>query len=72
MERNFHIRRYKRIIKYPQQYDPIFGAARDCDSGDVASIVNMIQDGGFDINTDTDYILLLLNEWDTDYCIDMP
>ena len=32
----------------------------------------MIQDRYFDSNVDTDDILLLLDEWDTEYCMDTP
>ena len=32
----------------------------------------MIQDGDFNINVDTDDILLFLNEWDAEYCMDKP
>ena len=58
------MRRSERIRKYPQQYKPVFGAAREWNNDAVASIVYMIQDGYLNINVDTDDILLLLAEWD--------
>ena len=43
--RNLHLRRSERIIKSPQRYDPIFGAAREWKSDAVTRIVYMIQYG---------------------------
>ena len=68
--RSVHVRRSKRIRKSPQWYNPGFGAARECKNDAVASIVYMIQDGGLNRNVDTDDILLLLSEWDAEYCMD--
>ena len=58
--RNVNVRRYKRIRKSPQRYNPDFGAAREWKNDAVASIVYMIQDRDFDSNVDTDDILSLL------------
>ena len=69
---NFHMRRYKRIRKYPQRYEPGFRAAREWKSDTVASIVYMIQDGYFKGNIDTYDILLLIAEWDAEYCMYLP
>ena len=69
---NVHVRRSKRIRKFPQRYNPGFGADREWKSDTVASIVYMIQDRYFNINVYTDDILLLLAEWDAEYCIDTP
>ena len=66
------MRHSKCIRNYPQQYNPVFGAARECNNNDVASIVYMIQDSNFDSNVDTDDILLLLAEWDAEDCMDTP
>ena len=60
LEINVHVRRYKCIGNSPQRYNLEFGAAREWRNDDVASIVYMIQDGGFNINVDTDDILSLL------------
>ena len=62
--RNVNVRRSECIRNYPQRYNPGFGAARKWKNYSVASIVYMIQDGGFDSNVDTDDILSLLAEWD--------
>ena len=61
---NVNVRRSDRIINSPQQYNPVFGAAREWKNNAVASIVYMIQDRDFDSNVDTDDILSLLAEWD--------
>ena len=50
LRRNFHVHCSERIIKYPQRYDPGFGAAREWDNNAVASIVYMIQDGDLNRN----------------------
>ena len=70
--RNVKVRRSKRIINYPQRYNPVFGAARDWKNNAVASIVYMIQDRDYDSNVDTDDILSLLAEWDAEDCMDTP
>ena len=44
---NVHVKRYERIIKSPQWYNPGFGAAREWKNDSVSSIVYMIQDGDF-------------------------
>ena len=72
MGRNVNVRRYKRIRNYPQQYNPGFGAAREWNNDSIASRVYMIQDRYFYSNIDTDDILLLLAEWDAEYCMDTP
>ena len=72
MGRNVNVRRSERIIKYPQRYNPVFGAAREWKNDDVASIAYMIQDRDFYSNVDTDDILSLLAEWDAEDCMDMP
>ena len=68
--RNFHVRRSKCIRKYPQQYDPGFGSARECNNDSVESIFNMTQDRGLNRSIDTYDILPLLYEWDAEYCMD--
>ena len=68
--RNFHLRRSERIRNSPQRYNPGFGAARECKNDAVASIVYMIQDMDLNSNADTDDILLLLDEWYAEDCID--
>ena len=70
--RNAHVRRSKRIRKSPQRYNPGFGSDREWKNDAVASIVYMIQDEDFNSNVDTDEILSLLAEWDSEYCMDMP
>ena len=62
--RNVHMRRSERIRNSPQQYNPVFGAAREWKNYDVASIVYMIQDRDLDSNVDMDDILSLLAKWD--------
>ena len=64
------MRRSERIRNSTQRYNPGFGAAREWKNDAVASIVYMIQDRDFDRNVDTDDILSLLAEWDTEYCMD--
>ena len=59
---NVHVRYYDNIKKYPQRYDPVFGAVRDWKIDYVSRIVFMIQYGDFNINVDTDEILSLLDE----------
>ena len=54
---NVHVGSSKRIRKSPQRYDPGFGTARECNSDDIAILVYMIRDGGYDINVDRDDIL---------------
>ena len=70
--RNVHVRRSKSTRKYAQRYNPGFGAARDWKNDAVASIVYMIQYGDFNRNVDSDDVLSLMNEWDTEYCMDTP
>ena len=57
LERNDHVRRYKRTRKYPQRYNLGFGADREWKNDAVTRIVYMIQDGDFNSNVDTDDIL---------------
>ena len=66
------MRRSEHIRKYPQRYNPGFGAAREWKNDAVASIVYIIQDGDFNSNVDTDDILSLLDDWDAEYCMDTP
>ena len=70
--RNVHVRNSGRIRKFPHLYNSGFGSARDCKNDDVASIVCMIQDGGFISNVDTGYILSLMDEWDAEDCMNTP
>ena len=70
--RNVHVRRSKRIRNSPQRYNPGFGAAREWKNDAVASIVYMIQDRDLNINVDTDNIISLLDELDTEDCMDKP
>ena len=67
---NVHVRRSKRIRNSPQRYNPGFGAAREWKNDAVASIVYMIQDRDLNSNVDTDENLSLLDEWDTEDCMD--
>ena len=69
---NLRVKRSERTIKSPQRYNPVFGAARECKNDYVASIFYMIQDGDFNSNLDKDDIILLLAEWDSEYCMDTP
>ena len=69
---NVHLRRSGRIRKSPQRHDPGFGAAREWKNDYVAIIDYIIQDGGININVDTDKILSLLAEWDVEYYINVP
>ena len=70
--RNVNVRRSERIRNSPQQYNPGFGAAREWNNDDVASIVYMIQDRCFYSNVDTDDILLLLADGSAKDCMDTP
>ena len=56
------MRRSKPIINSPPQYNPVFGYAREWNNDAVASIVYIIQDGGFNSNVYMDDILSLLAE----------
>ena len=60
---NVHVKISKCMRKFPQRYNPVFGAAGEWNNDSVASIVYMIQYGYFNINVDTDDILSLLDEW---------
>ena len=53
-------------------YNSGFGADREWNNDNVASIVYMIQYRDTNINVDTDDILLLLAEWDAEDCMDTP
>ena len=55
--------------KYPQQFDPGYGVARQCKSDYVASLVFIIHYGHCGRNVDMDKILYLLAEWDVEDCI---
>ena len=66
------MRRCESIRKYPQQYDPVFGAAREWNNDSVASIVYMIQDGYLNNNVYTNGILKLMAEWYAEDCMYMP
>ena len=70
--RSVHVRRYECIRKSPQHYDPGFGSARERKKDSFASIVYMIQDEDLNKIVDTYDILLLLAEWDAEYCMDAP
>ena len=56
------MRRYKRIRKYPQLYDPGSGAARECKNDAVVSIVYMVKYGYLNSNIDMNDILPLMAE----------
>ena len=60
---NVNVRRSERIINSPHRYNPGFGAARQWNNDDIASIAYMIQNRDFYSNVDTDYIISLLAEW---------
>ena len=68
--RNVNARRSGRIRNSPLRYNPGFGAAREWNNDDVASIVYMIQYRNLNINVDAVDILLLIDEWEAKYCID--
>ena len=55
--RNFRVRPSERIRKYPQRYNPGFGAAREWNNNAVAIVVYMIQDGDLNSNVDMNDIL---------------
>ena len=69
--RNVHVRLSERIRNSPQRYNSGFGAAREWKNDAVASIFYIIQDGDFNSNVYTDDIISLLDEWDSEYCMDM-
>ena len=64
-ERNEHVRHSKPINKYPYQYDPCIGAARQCNIDYITILVYIIFDWGYNSNIDTDKNILLLAEWDS-------
>ena len=64
------MRRSKLIRNSPQWYNQGFGAAREWNNNDVASIVYIIQDRDLNSNVDTDDILSLLAKWDAEDCMD--
>ena len=64
------MRRNERIKNSPQQYNPGFGAAIDWKNSSIVSIVYMIQDRDINSNVDTDEIISLMDEWDTEDCMD--
>ena len=70
--RNVDVRHSELIRKSPQRYNPGFGAAREWKNDSVASIVYMIQDRDLNRNVDTDDILSLLDEWESEYYMDTP
>ena len=72
MGRYVYVRPSERIRNSPQRYNPGLWAAREWKNDAFASIVYMIQDRNFDSNVDTNDILLLLAEWDSEDCMDMP
>ena len=47
----------ERIINYQQQYEPVFGDARECKNDHVASLFYMIRDGDYVRNVDADMII---------------
>ena len=69
---NVYVSHFKCIRKPPQRYDPGFGSTREWKSDYIANIVCMIHYGDSDRNKDTDTILLLLSEWDTEDCMGAP
>ena len=66
------MRRSERIINHQQCYNPEFRAAREWKNAAVVIIVYMIQDRDLNINVDTDNILSLLADWDSEGCMDTP
>ena len=60
------VRRSERIRKFPQRFNPKFGAATEWKSNAVANIVYMIQNRDYDSNVDTDNILSLQAEWNAE------
>ena len=70
--RNVDVRSSERIRNSQQRYNPGFEAPREWNNDAVASIVYMIEDRDINSNVDTDDILLLLAEWDAEYCMDTP
>ena len=65
------MRRSKCIKNSPQRYNPGFGAAREWKDDDAVSIVYMIQYRDINSNVGMDDILLLLDEWDAEDCMNM-
>ena len=63
------MRHYNRIRKYPQKFDPVYGATRSFNSDDIASLLYIIHYGNYDRNTDMDKILYLLAGWDVEDCM---
>ena len=66
------MRRSERIRNSPQRYSLGFEAARSWKNDAVASIIHIIQHRDFYSNVDTDNILSLMSEWDTEDCMDTP
>ena len=58
--------------KYPQWYNPWFGASREWQNDVVASIVYMIQHVYININVDKNDIISLLAGQDSEDCMDTP
>ena len=48
---------YKHNRKSLNKFDPVLWAAREWNNDDVSKVVYIIQDGGYDINVDTDKVL---------------
>ena len=59
----------ERIRKYSQRYEPGFGAAIQWSSGYVENLFYMICDEDYNINVDTEEILLLLSDLYEKYCM---
>ena len=57
-------------MKYPHQFDPLFGSAIQYNSEGVASLVYMIRNRDYDRNVDTEKVLYLLAGWDAQDCMD--
>ena len=70
--RNIHVRRSEPIRNSPQRYNPGSGASIECNNDNVSSIVCMIQDRDLNSNVDMNDIILLLDEWYAENCMDTP
>ena len=64
------MRHSERISKYPLRNDPGFEAVRECKSDSVVILVYIIHNGDYCSNVDTYKIILLLDYWYSQYCMD--